>query len=85
MEVVGFVTSCLLWKSWKLKQQQDHDQGEGEGNITHTSSDVSKMSAYETLIGSTPLVKLRKASQLTGCDIMVKMENMNPGKLRRLP
>jgi cysteine synthase len=31
------------------------------------------------LIGNTPLVKLRQASELTGCTILAKCEFMNPG------
>ena len=31
-------------------------------------------------IGNTPLIKLRKASELTGCTILGKAEFMNPGK-----
>ena len=31
------------------------------------------------LIGNTPMVKLRKASELTGCTILAKCEFMNPG------
>ena len=30
-------------------------------------------------IGNTPLIKLRRASELTGCDILGKAEFMNPG------
>jgi len=30
-------------------------------------------------IGNTPLVKLRKASELTGCTILAKLEFLNPG------
>src|SRR5690606_31993296 len=30
-------------------------------------------------IGNTPLIKLRKASELTGCTILGKAEFMNPG------
>ena len=30
-------------------------------------------------VGNTPLVKLRKASELTGCNILGKAEFMNPG------
>ena len=30
-------------------------------------------------VGNTPLIKLRKASQLTGCNILGKAEFMNPG------
>ncbi|TVQ56552.1 MAG: cysteine synthase A [Rhodobacteraceae bacterium] len=31
-------------------------------------------------IGATPLIRLRKASELTGCDILGKAEFMNPGQ-----
>ncbi|MEO0342363.1 MAG: cysteine synthase A [Pseudomonadota bacterium] len=31
-------------------------------------------------IGNTPLIKLKKASELTGCDILGKAEFMNPGQ-----
>src|SRR3546814_13560132 len=30
-------------------------------------------------IGNTPLIKLRKASELTGCNILGKAEFLNPG------
>lgn len=30
-------------------------------------------------IGNTPLVRLRKASELTSCDVLVKLEFLNPG------
>lgn len=32
-----------------------------------------------TAIGDTPLIRLRRASELTGCDILAKAEFMNPG------
>ena len=35
--------------------------------------------AYESLIGSTPLVRLERLSEIVGCSIWVKMESMNPG------
>ena len=31
------------------------------------------------LIGNTPLVRLKRASELTGCEILGKAEFMNPG------
>src|SRR5213075_1407326 len=31
-------------------------------------------------IGNTPLIKLRKASEMTGCNILGKAEFMNPGQ-----
>ncbi len=30
-------------------------------------------------IGNTPLVRLRKASEVTGCDVLAKLEFLNPG------
>ena len=36
-------------------------------------------------IGNTPLIKLRKASELTGCTILGKAEFMNPGPIRQGP
>jgi hypothetical protein len=43
-----------------------------------TASDTGAV-AYESLIGNTPLVLLREASRISGCNIYVKMECMNPG------
>ena len=34
---------------------------------------------FSDTIGNTPLVRLRKASELTGCDVLVKLEFLNPG------
>lgn len=34
---------------------------------------------FTDAIGDTPLIKLRKASELTGCTILGKAEFMNPG------
>ncbi|MEM7212512.1 MAG: pyridoxal-phosphate dependent enzyme, partial [Pseudomonadota bacterium] len=31
-------------------------------------------------VGNTPLIKLRKASEITGCEILGKAEFMNPGQ-----
>ncbi|MBO9715566.1 MAG: pyridoxal-phosphate dependent enzyme, partial [Pseudoxanthomonas sp.] len=30
-------------------------------------------------IGHTPLLRLRRASELTGCEILAKVESVNPG------
>ncbi len=41
------------------------------------------MNVYSDLsnaVGNTPLIKLRKASEITGCDIFGKAEFMNPGQ-----
>jgi cysteine synthase A len=41
------------------------------------------MTIYRDLpdaVGNTPLIRLRKASELTGCEILGKAEFMNPGQ-----
>ena len=40
----------------------------------HVASDLA------TAVGNTPLIKLRAASEATGCDIYGKAEFMNPGQ-----
>jgi len=35
---------------------------------------------FSSLVGKTPLVRLRRASELTGCEILGKAEFMNPGQ-----
>jgi cysteine synthase A len=37
-------------------------------------------SSFTDLIGETPLIKLRKASEETGCSILAKCEFLNPGQ-----
>ena len=32
------------------------------------------------LVGTTPLIKLKKASEITGCNILGKAEYLNPGQ-----
>jgi cysteine synthase A len=36
-------------------------------------------SGFEALVGNTPLVRLRRASEATGCEILGKCEFLNPG------
>jgi cysteine synthase len=35
--------------------------------------------SFEDAIGNTPLIKLKRASELTGCTIYGKCEYLNPG------
>lgn len=49
------------------------------GNETGTKPMLIKNDLAET-IGNTPLIKLKKASELTGCTILGKCEFMNPGQ-----
>ena len=75
--MLGFVGSVIMWKSWKQGERNKRSKCES-GNVNVKYDDESK-AAYENLVGNTPLVKLRRASELTGCNVMVKMECMNPG------
>ena len=48
-----------------------------DGNVISRPMDIK----HDTLaaIGNTPLIRLKHASQLTGCEILGKAEFMNPG------
>ena len=37
-------------------------------------------SSFTDLIGNTPLIKLKRASEITGCSILGKCEFLNPGQ-----
>ena len=39
-----------------------------------------KYSNITNLVGNTPLIKLKKASEITGCNILAKAEYLNPGQ-----
>ena len=41
---------------------------------------MEKASEFIKLIGNTPLIKLKKMSELTGCNIYGKAEFLNPGQ-----
>ena len=43
------------------------------------SRSVRPVSGFEALVGNTPLVRLKKLSELLGCDIYGKAEFVNPG------
>jgi len=47
---------------------------------THGQSRMKFAQDVTAAIGNTPLIKLRKASELTGCTILGKAEFMNPGQ-----
>ena len=49
------------------------------GRAENSSSISDDVSAYEVLIGKTPLIKLERLSRLLGRSIYVKMESLNPG------
>jgi cysteine synthase A len=42
-------------------------------------TDIPKYSGVEAHVGHTPLIRLRRLSELTGCEILGKAEFMNPG------
>jgi len=45
----------------------------------HPDVTMSIPNGFEDLIGNTPLVRLRRASEATGCEILAKCEFLNPG------
>jgi cysteine synthase A len=58
-----------------------HEIADAYFRFTHNGS--HPMSAYDNVleaIGNTPLIKLNKASELTGCTIYGKAEFLNPGQ-----
>jgi cysteine synthase len=40
---------------------------------------TSRYHGIEAFVGRTPLIRLRRLSELTGCEILGKAEFMNPG------
>ena len=47
--------------------------------MSSTNAPVPIASSVLEAIGNTPLIKLRRASEMTGCTILGKAEFMNPG------
>ena len=43
------------------------------------SASSEHLSAFEQTVGNTRLVRLKHASEVTGCDILAKAEYENPG------
>jgi len=41
---------------------------------------LQKYKNITNLVGNTPLIKLKKASEITGCNILAKAEYLNPGQ-----
>ena len=41
---------------------------------------MQKYKNITNLVGNTPLIKLKKASEITGCNILAKAEYFNPGQ-----
>ena len=41
---------------------------------------MQKYKNITNLVGNTPLIKLKKASEITGCNILAKAEYLNPGQ-----
>jgi cysteine synthase A len=52
----------------------------GSGNVTHAGSIMQIRDGIVEAIGNTPLIRLKRASELTGCTILGKAEFMNPGQ-----
>jgi cysteine synthase len=48
--------------------------------LAHCYQRKIRMSSVIDVIGNTPLIRLKKASEITGCEILGKAEFMNPGQ-----
>lgn len=67
------VVASATWFLFYHRHQQQRRRRPSSQSSTRLPS------AYESLIGNTPLVKLPRLSHYLQRDIYVKMENMNPG------
>src|ERR1700755_1652281 len=63
-----------------VAHRPSHCLRSGQGSAGQQSENVMKVrSGFIDSIGNTPLIKLRAASENTGCDIYGKAEFLNPG------
>ena len=61
--LIGLATSVAIGAMVLRKDSQSSKHSNNNGNST----------SYDQLIGNTPLIKLKKLSLMTGCDIYVKV------------
>ena len=54
-------------------------QGPHTGSADYPQLIMDVRESFTQAVGNTPLIRLRKASELTGCAILGKAEFMNPG------
>jgi len=69
----------VIWRSRANARQSNKEEDDKEEVHATTASEKEELSAYSALIGNTPMVKLRRLSDVLDCDVFVKMESLNPG------
>jgi cysteine synthase A len=90
--LLGFSLGILLSASYseicsilsRLLGVRDDDSKFEGGRIQMTSEEAEVVKkeirvGVEGLIGNTPLMKIKSLSDATGCEILAKVEMMNPG------
>ncbi|KAK9235984.1 tryptophan synthase beta subunit-like PLP-dependent enzyme [Lipomyces kononenkoae] len=82
---LGILFSASYGKIWSILSRwrgvQDRDGGRTIRMASEDARTVKKdiRVGVEGLIGSTPLMKIKSLSEATGCEILAKVEMMNPG------
>mmetsp|Transcript_37051 Transcript_37051/g.48789 ORF Transcript_37051/g.48789 Transcript_37051/m.48789 type:complete len:419 (+) Transcript_37051:86-1342(+) len=70
----------ILWPKIKRKLRALLEEDEGTVIDTELASEVVNwVQGYAGMIGNTPMVRLKSLSDATGCDILAKVEYLNPG------
>jgi cysteine synthase A len=79
--VLTTTTTIICWWMMRKRRRRSSQNPGGTSNNHHYHHQVGfdDYSAYEALIGNTPMVKLYRLSAILRRNIYVKMENMNPG------
>ncbi|KAK9476925.1 tryptophan synthase beta subunit-like PLP-dependent enzyme [Lipomyces japonicus] len=88
---IGVLLTITTSYGYSIYKQHHHDDDNGTGHgkrqkITLADNTVASSSdgrdiriGVEGLIGRTPIMKIKSLSQATGCEILAKVEMMNPG------
>lgn len=77
--MISLGVTAVASATWFLYKKHYHHRQQQKGRRSLSQPSNKTSSAYENLIGSTPLVKLPRLSHYLQRDVYVKMENMNPG------
>jgi cysteine synthase A len=78
--IAALTTSQLLRGSWNLPIRQPCGSPIRLLRSPHLFRSFNMHDSVLGAIGNTPLIRLRQASELTGCDIYGKAEFLNPGQ-----
>lgn len=81
LAIAAFTSVAMAAMILSLRKRQTGKKDKANDNDAQQqpAAMMTTVSAYEALIGNTPLIKLQRVSSLLGRSIFVKMESMNPG------